>query len=264
MKIGFIGCGNMAKAMIQGMLNHGIMAQDVMVSTTNETTLTLACDTYNVLGTLDNCQVVEQSEIIILAIKPHLIEKVLYQVKEKIMKHHIIVSISPGKTIDWFNSILGNDIKIVRTMPNTPSLVGEGMSAISPSSLMSKDDINKIDEIFSTFGRVEIVEERLMDAVVAISGSSPAYIFILIEAMADAGVLLGLPRASAYRFASQAVLGSAKMVQGTNLHPATLKDQVTSSGGSTIEAIRTLEEKGFRSAIIEAMVACAQKSNQMK
>ena len=154
-------------------------------------------------------------------------------------------------------------MKIVRTMPNTPALVGEGMTAACVNPYVTEEEKDYAQKILESFGKVEIVPEHLIDAVVAVSGSSPAYVFMFIEAMADAAVAEGMPRAQAYQFAAQAVYGSAKMVMETGKHPGELKDMVCSPAGTTIEAVRVLEERGFRSAVIEAMKACADVSRNM-
>ena len=154
-------------------------------------------------------------------------------------------------------------MKLVRTMPNTPAMVGEGMMGICPAATVTEEELQAVCELCSGFSRTEIVTENLMDVVVSVSGSAPAYVFMFIEAMADAAVADGMPRKSAYKFAAQAVLGSAKMVLETGMHPGELKDMVCSPGGTTIEAVRVLEEKGMRSAVIEAMKACTKKSRDM-
>ena len=154
-------------------------------------------------------------------------------------------------------------MKLVRTMPNTPALVGMGMTAMCPNDQMTKEEIDYVRSLLESFGKVEIVSEKLMDVVVSTSGSSPAYVFMLIEAMADAAVAGGMPRQQAYLFAAQAVLGSAQMVLETGKHPGELKDMVCSPGGTTIEAVRVLEKRGFRSAVMEAMKVCEEKSKTM-
>lgn len=154
-------------------------------------------------------------------------------------------------------------MKIVRTMPNTPALVGEGITGVCHNDLVTKEELEYVCHILNGFGKAEVVPERLMDVVVSVSGSSPAYVFMFIEAMADAAVADGMPRPQAYKFAAQAVLGSAKMVLETGKHPGELKDMVCSPGGTTIEAVRVLEQKGFRSAVFEAMKVCAEKSKGM-
>ena len=157
----------------------------------------------------------------------------------------------------------GKEVKIVRTMPNTPAMVGEGMTAVCPNEHLTEDEIAYVKSLLESFSRAEIVPERMMDVVTAVSGSSPAYVFMLIEAMADAAVSGGMPRKQAYQFAAQALLGSAKMVLETGMHPGELKDMVCSPAGSTIEGVRILEQKGFRSAVFEALNGAAEKGKKM-
>ena len=154
-------------------------------------------------------------------------------------------------------------IKVVRTMPNTPAQVGEAMSAIIPNRNVTENELNQVIAIFNSFGKCEVVSEALIDSVIAVSGSSPAYVYMMIEAMADAGVKLGLPRAKAYKLAEQAILGSAKLALETGKHPGVLKDEVCSPGGTTIEAVIDLEKNGFRNTVISAVEKCADKSKNM-
>ena len=176
---------------------------------------------------------------------------------------HLIITIAPGKTLAWLAEQFQKPVKIVRTMPNTPAMVGEGMTGACKNAYVTDEDMEKALSILNGFGKAELIPEHMMDAVVAVSGSSPAYVFVMIEAMADAAVSGGIPRSQAYKFAAQAVLGSAKMVLETGKHPGELKDMVCSPAGTTIEAVRVLEEKGFRSAIIEAMKKCEEVSKSL-
>ena len=173
------------------------------------------------------------------------------------------MTIAPGKTLEWMEKQFGRPLKIIRTMPNTPALVGEGITAVCCNGNVTEEDWNKAAAMIQSFGKCEVVPEHLMDVVTSVSGSSPAYVFMFIEAMADAAVADGMPRNQAYKFAAQAVLGSAKMVLETGTHPGELKDMVCSPGGTTIEAVRVLEEKGMRSAVFEAMKACTKKAKGM-
>ena len=174
----------------------------------------------------------------------------------------------PQKRQEYFAAISGLDenfgkpVKLIRCMPNTPALVGEGITGVCPNENVTEEELKKAGEILNCFGSYEVVPEHLMDVVVSVSGSSPAYVFMFIEAMADAAVADGMPRAQAYKFAAQSVLGSARMVLETGKHPGELKDMVCSPAGTTIEAVRVLEEKGFRSSVIEAMKACTQKARK--
>ena len=264
MKLGFIGCGNMAGAVIGGILkNHVCSAEEIIGSALTESGRKKAEQTYGIRMTADNRQVAQESEIIFLAVKPQYYEEVLNEIKENTSKSKIYVSIAPGKTLEWMESILGEDVKIVRTMPNTPALVGEGMTAVCVNSNVTGQELDAVKQILTACGQVEIISEKLMDVVVGVSGSSPAYVFMFIEAMADAAVADGMPRAQAYRFAAQSVLGSAKMVLDTGIHPGELKDMVCSPGGTTIQAVRVLEEKGLRSAVFEAIDTCIKKAGGM-
>ena len=262
MKIGFIGCGNMAKAMIGGIIRKSLCKpEEIIVSAKTNKTLENASKEYGVTTTPDNKEVAKQAELLILAVKPMYYEEVIAQIKDEVSKDQIIISIAPGKTVLWLSEQFGKtDYKIVRTMPNTPALVGEGITGVCYNSAITEQDSEKVLEVLSSFGKAEVVPEYLMDVVVSVSGSSPAYVFMFIEAMADAAVADGMPRAQAYTFAAQSVLGSAKMVLETGKHPAELKDMVCSPGGTTIEAVRVLEEKGMRSSVIEAMKACTKKA----
>ena len=218
---------------------------------------------YGIHVTADNKEAVEKAETIILSVKPQFYESVIAEIKDLIKPEQIVITIAPGKTLEWLAKQFGKDVKLVRTMPNTPALVGEGMTAACPNEYMTKEEIAYVLTLLESFGRVEIIPERLMDTVVSVSGSSPAYVFMFIEAMADAAVSGGMPRAQAYQFAAQAVLGSAKMVLETGKHPGELKDMVCSPAGTTIEAVRVLEGKGFRSSVIEAMKTCEEISKSM-
>lgn len=264
MKLGFIGCGNMAKAILGGVLKNQLVAkEDVMISAAHESTIAKAKEEFGVNTTLNNVEVAEYADVVILAVKPMYYEEVIAQIAEAVTEEKIFLSIAPGKTMEWIANGLGAGKKIVRTMPNTPALVGEGMTAVCYNEQIDETDKETVMTILNSFGKAEEIKEYMMDAVVAVSGSSPAYVYMFIEAMADAAVAEGLPRASAYEFAAQAVYGSAKMVIETGLHPGVLKDQVCSPGGTTIQAVEVLEKKGMRSAVMEAMTACAEKSRGM-
>ena len=264
MKIGFIGCGNMGSAMIGGILKKGIFRkEEIIVSNLTEEGSRRSREKLGVVTTLDNCEVVRSAKIVVLAVKPQFYEEVLEEIRGELTPEHIIVGIAPGKTLAWLEEKCGQPLKVVRLMPNTPARVGEGMTGACINERVTEEDKEQIREITESFGRTEFVPERLMDAVGAVSGCSPAYVFMFIEAMADATVALGMPRKQAYAFASQAVLGSARMVLETGMHPGELKDMVTSPAGTTIEGVRTLEKEGFRSAVFEALIACAEKGKRL-
>ena len=264
MKITFVGCGNMAKAMISGILgNHLCLAGDITATNSSEASCKKNREEFGIETSTDNCTAVKGADVIVLSVKPQFYETVIQEIKEVVTEQQLVITIAPGKTLAWLKETFGKNVKIVRCMPNTPALVGEGMTGICCNEAVQKEDLEKALAILNSFGKTQMVAERLMDAVVAVSGSSPAYVFMMIEAMGDAAVAEGLPRTQAYEFAAQAVLGSAKMVLETGKHPAELKDMVCSPAGTTIQAVKTLEEQGFRSALMEAMAVCAEKSRNM-
>ena len=276
MKIGFIGTGNMGTAILEGyiMANPGsekaIFAYDRdrdRLKSVSEHTGIQACDSI--------VTVVENSDILLLAVKPDTFGKVLQEMATAMdLEKKTIVSIAAGVTLNYVieqcreNSGVVSDegnfrCKVVRVMPNTPALIGKGMSALTRNEWVSDEEMEMVMRIFRGIGMAEQVEEKLMDCVVGISGSSPAYVYIFIEALADGAVALGMNRKQAYAFAAQAVAGSAEMVLQTGLHPGELKDRVCSPGGATIEAVESLEQNGFRSAVIDAVKSAAAKSELM-
>ena len=264
MKTGFIGCGNMATAMVRGILKgQKALPEEILVSRRHMEPLQQLQQELGSSITTDNKEVAAFSDVLFLAVKPQFYTETIREIRDVVRENTIVVSIAPGKTLDWLTEQFGRPMKLVRTMPNTPAMVGEGMMGICPAATVTEEELQVVRELCSGFSRTEIVTENLMDVVVSVSGSAPAYVFMFIEAMADAAVADGMPRKSAYTFAAQAVLGSAKMVLETGMHPGELKDMVCSPGGTTIEAVRVLEEKGLRSAVIEAMKACTKKSRDM-
>lgn len=264
MKLGFIGTGNMASAIMGGIIkNQLISADEIIGADVYASSREKAKEQFGIHVTADNHEVVENADVVVLSVKPQFYEEVICEIRDFVRADQIVITIAPGKTLAWLAEKFDKGVKLVRTMPNTPALVGAGMTAMCPNEHMTEEEINYVRMLLGSFGRVEIVTERLMDTVVSVSGSSPAYVFMMIEAMADAAVSGGMPRTQAYQFAAQAVMGSAKMVLETGKHPGELKDMVCSPRGTTIEAVRTLEECGFRSAVIEAMKVCEEKSKSM-
>ena len=264
MKIGFIGCGNMASAMIGGILKNGVFEKnEIIVSNLTEEGSRRSQEKLGVVTTMDNREVVKNANIVILAVKPQFYEEVICEIKSCLTPEHMIVGIAPGKTLAWLEEKCEQPLKVVRLMPNTPAQVGEGMTGACANERVTQEDLAQILTITNSFGRTEVVPERMMDAVGAVSGCSPAYVFMFIEAMADAAVAQGMPRKQAYQFAAQSVLGSAKMVLETGMHPGELKDMVCSPAGTTIEGVRILEQNGFRSAVFEALQGAADKGKKM-
>ena len=262
--IGFIGLGNMASAMIGGMLQKDMVTPGEIIGTcrTEETAKKIA-DRFGIETTTDNSTVAQAADILILAVKPQFFPEVIAQIKDEVNADALIISIAAGKTMDYIETQFGRPLKLVRCMPNVPALVGEGITSVSRNERVSDEEMKQAMDLLSSMGKTSEIPERLIDAVVGVSGSSPAYVFLFIEAMADGAVAAGMPRSQAYEFAAQAVLGSAKMVLETGKHPGELKDMVCSPGGTTIQAVKVLEEKGFRAAVMDAMEACIEKSKNL-
>lgn len=262
--IGFIGSGNMASAMIGGIVTSKLVNADkVIASNPHEEKLNILKEKYKINTTTDNKKVASNADILFLSVKPNMYEKVIDEIKNLVKNNVIIIVIAAGKSIEEVENLFGKEMKIVRTMPNTPALVGEAMSALSPGKTITEEELEDVKSIFNSFGKCEVVSEKLMDAVTGVSGSSPAYVYMFIEALGDAAVLAGMPRTQAYKFAAQSVLGSAKMVLETGEHPGVLKDMVTSPGGTTIEAVAELEKLGMRNAVISSTRKCIEKSKAM-
>ena len=264
MKIGFIGCGNMAQAIIKGILAKGLVSSaDIFGSNSSAEHAVNVQKNLGIQTFTDNNKVVNHSDIVFLSVKPQQYEAVISEIKDAIRPEQIIVTIAPGKTIQWLESLFGKPVKLVRTMPNTPALVGEGLTSYCENSLVSKEELASIEELLSSFGKIEHLKEALIDVASAVGGSGPAYVYQFIEALADAGVSDGLPRTRAYEIAAQMVLGSAKMVLETGKHPGQLKDEVCSPGGSTIKGVEVLEDAAFRGAVIRAIRSCTQAARSL-
>ena len=263
-KIGFIGSGNMGRAMIGGIISSGLVpASHLIASAKTQATLDTLSEQYGIRTTLDNETVAVESDIIFLAVKPYLYETVIKEIKDSVTDDKIIVAIAAGQTISRIESLFSKDIKLVRTMPNTPALVGEGITGVCPNKEVTERELEDALVLLRSFGRADTVTEKILDVVGAVSGSSPAFVFMFIEAMADGAVAEGMPRKQAYEFAAQAVYGSAKMVLETGMHPGELKDMVCSPSGTTIEGVGVLEERGMRSAVSESIRACVKKTKQL-
>ena len=261
--IGFIGMGNMGYALLKGLLKEFPAEELVFTAKTDETRRRVYAET-QVTYTQSNAECANSCKYVVLAVKPQYYPQVLKQIRYAVTEEHVVISLAPGITIEQLKEALGSDKRIVRAMPNTPALIGEGMTGLTYlEEELQEDEIAMVHKIFGSVGRYADVEERMMSAVVCASGSSPAFVYQFIEALADGAVQFGLPRAQAYTFAAQAVLGSAKMVLETGEHPAELKDNVCSPGGTTIEGVAVLEAKGMRSAVIEAASAVFDKCQRM-
>ncbi|MCR5735870.1 MAG: pyrroline-5-carboxylate reductase [Lachnospiraceae bacterium] len=264
MKIGFIGLGNMGSAMIGGIIKKGtVNSSDITGAEQSKERCRLISEKYGIKTTVSNKEAAENADFLVLSVKPQVYEEVIDDIKDTVNDKTVIISIAPGKTIEWITSRFGRSLKIVRCMPNTPALVLEGCTGVVRGDGVTDEEFEEVKNILNSFGKATQVSESQIDAVVAISGSSPAYVFMMIEAMADAAVREGLPRDKAYEMAAQAVYGSAKMVLETGKHPGELKDMVCSPAGTTIEAVKVLENMGFRASLMEAMKACADRSRSL-
>ncbi|MBI4857599.1 MAG: pyrroline-5-carboxylate reductase [Acetobacterium woodii] len=262
--IGFIGCGNMAKAMIGGLVKSDLFKpENILCYDPTEAARIHVAEEFGVTVMQSNAQVAEKADYLVLAVKPFLYYKVLEEIAGIIKPSVVIVSIAVGVSFSDIKEQLGKEVKVIRTQPSTPAFVGESDSTLCPDQHMTPEDVADIVTIFESFGKAEIISEKLMEVVPGIASSAPAYAMLLIEAMADAGVLHGFPRDQAYRLSAQAVYGAAKLVLESGEHPGKLKDQICTPGGTTIEAVRVLEAKGFRDAVISAVDACAKKSLAM-
>lgn len=264
-KIGFIGLGNMATAMIGGMLKNGIAEPaNIIGKARTPKTEQKVKEKFSVQIAESNAQVASRADILFLAVKPGYFPEVIAEIKDALRPGTLVVSIAAGRKLNWLKEALGReDCKLIRCMPNTPALVLEGCTGVCAEDTVTKEELERVLALLNAFGRASVVPESLMDVVVGVSGSAPAYVFMFIEAMADEAVAEGMPRRQAYEFAAQAVLGSAKMVLETGKHPGELKDMVCSPGGTTIQAVKVLEEMGLRAAVMDAMEACIEKSRNM-
>lgn len=257
-KVGFIGIGNMGSAMSNGLVH----AENIEVYAYDIDKRKIANINQEKVKIVDSIkEIFDLAKYVILAVKPEVYKQVFKEIKPYITNERIIVTIAPGFSIHSIKGFLGQNTRVVRTMPNTPALVNEGMTAYSfKEGEITEEDHEEVKKIFSSFGKYIKLNETDIEAFIAIAGSSPAYAYVYMEAMADAAVSFGLDRDVSYKLAAQALKGAAQMVLETGEHPAVLKDSVTSPGGGTIQAILKLEETGFRTAIIQSMQAVYEKS----
>lgn len=260
--IGFIGAGNMGGALIKGLSGHEgryeLVVYDVNIALTAEMS-----KHFPIRVVQSASQLTSECQVIIAAVKPQMMHSVLKEIAESMDSTKLFITVAAGLPIGFYKKSLGEDCKIVRTMPNTPALIGQGMTVVSYSEQVSPDEKQFVRDIFQCVGEVEELDEKLMSEVIALTSSSPAYVFMFIEAMADAAVQSGLPRSLSYTMAAQAVMGSARMVLETGKHPGQLKDMVCSPAGTTIEAVAALERKGFRDCIITAMKECTARAREI-
>ena len=262
-KFGFIGMGNMGYAMLKGLLSVYTPSDIIFTCPDLEKCKRISQET-GVRYAESNAECANNAQYVVLAVKPQVYNVVLKNINNVIREDSVVISIAPGISIDNIKSQLGINARVVRAMPNTPALVGEGMTGVAyDKENFSFEEREVIDSFFNSFGKVVYVSENQMNAIVCASGSSPAYVYMFIEALADSAVKYGIKREDAYKLVAQTVLGSAKMVLETGEHPGVLKDKVCSPGGTTIAAVAALEASGFRSSLIEAVSAVCDRCRNM-
>jgi pyrroline-5-carboxylate reductase len=263
-KIGFLGGGNMGEALIKGLIKGAFPASDILVAEPVESRRALLAERYGVRTEAESSVVVAECNLIVLAIKPQIVGQVLPRLIEAFNENDkLLVSIAAGVTTGMLERFFDKSQRVVRAMPNTPALVGAGATALCPGHFASTEDLATARHLFETVGTVRGVSEEQMDAVTGLSGSGPAYVYTVIEALAAGGVLQGLPQETALALATQTVLGAARLVQESGEHPAVLRDKVCSPGGTTIAGVAVLEEKGLRAALIKAVCSAAQRSKEL-
>jgi pyrroline-5-carboxylate reductase len=262
-KIGFIGGGNMAEAFIKGLMNGGFPATDILFFEPNEKRRELMIERYGVSCAVDNMELVNKSDIVVVATKPQILDRVLEDIVAVFNDEKLLISILAGITTTTFEEGLGGQVRVIRAMPNTPALAGQGAAALCPGKNVSEEDRRVAQHLFETVGIALWVEEGQMDAVTGLSGSGPAFVYTFIEALTAGGVQEGLRLDIAHSLAVQTVAGAAHLVKETGEHPALLREKVCSPAGTTIRAIRVLEERGLRAMMMEAVGAATTRSREL-
>ena len=260
-KLGFIGVGSMGGAIIKGLLAGGDVPRENLIYYDPDPARQAQMDELGVAAALDNPEVMH-APVVVLGVKPQVLPAVLTSVKEFARPWHLIISIAAGVPLAVLEGALPHS-RVIRVMPNTPTLVGAGMAALAPGRGVTPEDLALALDLFKAVGQAVVVEERLLDAVTGLSGSGPAFVAVFIEALADGGVKMGLPRPLALTLATQTVLGTARLCHEEQIHPALLKDLVTSPGGTTIAGLHALESSGFRGAVMDAVTAAARRSEEL-
>jgi pyrroline-5-carboxylate reductase len=261
--LGFLGAGNMAAALIKGLLHAGVLPQRIIASDVKTERLEHLALAHAIRTTRDNVALVRDCSVVVLAVKPQVIEKVLTEIGGEVRTDQLVVSIAAGVPIEALEARLPEGARIVRSMPNTPATVQAGATAIAGGAHAREGDLQIARELFEAVGRVVVLDEALLDAVTGLSGSGPAYVMLIIEALADGGVKVGLHRDTALVLAAQTVFGSAKLLLDTGEHPGRLKDMVTSPGGTAIAGLHTLESGALRKTLIDAVEVATRRSAEL-
>jgi len=262
--IAFLGAGNMAEALVKGLLRAGVATPDEIICTDRRHERGPELQKrYGVRFSTSNVEAVQAAGIVVLSVKPQVMDKLLEEIGPSLDGSKLVISIAAGVPLAAIERKVGHGVRIIRTMPNTPALVGAGATALSAGEHATEADLTQAQALFDAIGMTVIVDEPLLDAVTGLSGSGPAYIFLIIEALADGGVKAGLARAQAQDLAAQTVFGSAKLLIETGEHPGRLKDQVTSPGGTAIAGLHTLEAGGLRTTLMNAVEAATHRSREL-
>jgi pyrroline-5-carboxylate reductase len=262
--IGFLGTGNMAEALIKGILASRLVEPaSIIGSDPRKQRCDELAKRYGIRATTSNVEVVAAADLVFLSVKPQIIDRVCEEVASALRKDALIVSVAAGTPASAIESLLPPGTRVVRTMPNTPALVAAGATAIAPGTHATDEDVALARRVFEAVGMAVVLEEGQLDAVTGLSGSGPAYVFLIIEALSDAGVKMGLSRYNAQALAAQTVLGAAKLLLDTGEHPGRLKDMVTSPGGTAIAGLHTLEAGGLRTTLIDAVEAATERSRAL-
>ncbi|MGH7391869.1 MAG: pyrroline-5-carboxylate reductase [Candidatus Rokuibacteriota bacterium] len=262
--VGFIGSGNMGEALIKGLVSANVLpAEAIHASDVRLERLKELDRQYGIQLAPNNVELVRHSDVVIVAVKPQIMTPVLREIASALTRKKLMISIAAGVSTAKIRAALGKDARLIRVMPNTPALVLEGVTAIAKADGLEPDDLDTAGEIFSAVGRVVVLDESAMDAVTGLSGSGPAYVAVVIESLADGGVKMGLDRITAMTLATQTVLGAARLLLDTGLHPGALKDMVSSPGGTSIAGIAALEEGGIRTTFIKAVERATQRSREL-
>jgi pyrroline-5-carboxylate reductase len=261
--LGFLGAGNMAEALIKGLLHAEVLPHRILASDVKGDRLERLHELHGIRTTRDNHVLLRDVDVVVLSVKPQVIDKVLTEIGQDVRAEQLIVSVAAGVPIDSLEGRLPPGSRIVRAMPNTPATVQAGATAISGGTHASEDDMRIARDLFEAVGRVVVLDESLLNAVTGLSGSGPAYIMLLIEALADGGVKVGLHRDTSLLLAAQTVFGSAKLLLETGEHPGRLKDMVTSPGGTAIAGLHTLESGAMRKTLIDAVEAATKRAAEL-